>query len=76
MFEGLLTLGDPARSWVAKWQRLQDYLPGVYAVKVVGSLPGEVLTALEDAGINYVPYICPACDVIDTDSLQERWKRS
>ncbi|KAL9105466.1 MAG: hypothetical protein Q9227_009375 [Pyrenula ochraceoflavens] len=55
VFEGLITLGDPARSWVAKWQRLQNYQPGVYAVKVVGSLPDEVLTALEDAGINYIP---------------------
>ena len=27
---------DPQTSWVAKWQRLQGYVPGTYAVKVVG----------------------------------------
>jgi len=36
VFEGLITLVDPQTSWVAKWQRLQGYVPGTYAVKVVG----------------------------------------
>jgi len=36
VFEGLITLSDPENSWVAKWQRLQGYVPGTYAVKVVG----------------------------------------
>ena len=36
VFEGLVTLSDPLNSWVAKWQRLQDYVPGTYAIKVVG----------------------------------------
>ena len=36
VFEGLITLSDPQGSWVAKWQRLQGYVPGTYAVKVVG----------------------------------------
>lgn len=36
VFEGLITLVDPKTSWVAKWQRLDGYYPGVYAVKVVG----------------------------------------
>lgn len=36
VFEGLITLADPENSWVAKWQRLQGYAPGTYAVKVVG----------------------------------------
>lgn len=36
VFEGLITLADPNSSWVAKWQRLEGYIPGVYAVKVVG----------------------------------------
>lgn len=36
VFEGLVTLADPEGSWVAKWQRLQGYVPGTYAVKVVG----------------------------------------
>ena len=42
VYEGLITLVDPERSWVAKWQRLDGYVPGVYAVKVVGMVsPGS-----------------------------------
>lgn len=36
VFEGLITLADPVQSWVARWQRLDGYVSGVYAVKVVG----------------------------------------
>jgi transcription elongation factor SPT4 len=36
VFEGLITLMDPASSWVARWQRLDSYVPGIYAVKVTG----------------------------------------
>lgn len=36
VYEGLITLADPGQSWVAKWQRLDGYVAGVYAVKVVG----------------------------------------
>ncbi|KAI9854656.1 MAG: Transcription elongation factor SPT4, partial [Pleopsidium flavum] len=36
VYEGLITLADASQSWVAKWQRLDGYVPGVYAVKVVG----------------------------------------
>lgn len=38
VFEGLITLQDPAQSWVARWQRLDGYVSGVYAVKVVGTV--------------------------------------
>ena len=38
VYEGLVTLADPKSSWVAKWQRLDTYRPGVYAVKVVGNV--------------------------------------
>lgn len=55
VYDGLITMGDPTQSWVAKWQRLDSYVPGVYAVKVVGSLPQDVLGNLEDAGVKYIP---------------------
>ena len=29
-------MADTSQSWVARWQRLDGYVPGVYAVKVVG----------------------------------------
>jgi transcription elongation factor SPT4 len=38
VFEGLVTLRDPNTSWVARWQRLNSYVPGTYAVKVTGSV--------------------------------------
>ena len=57
VYEGLITMGDPQQSWVAKWQRLDGYVPGVYAVKVVGSLPPEVVGAMEDNGIKYIPFV-------------------
>lgn len=40
VYEGLITLADPGQSWVAKWQRLDGYVAGVYAVKVVGMVSG------------------------------------
>jgi len=55
VFEGLISLHDPTSSWVAKWQRLEGYVPGVYAVKVVGILPDEVLDSMEAAGVKYIP---------------------
>ena len=38
VFEGLITLSDPTNSWVARWQRLDGCVGGVYAVKVVGTV--------------------------------------
>jgi len=55
VFEGLLTLADPQQSWVAKWQRLSDYVPGVYAVKVQGNLPADTIQTVEAAGVRYIP---------------------
>lgn len=45
----------PAASWVAKWQRIETYVAGMYAVQVLGHLPGEIIGILEDAGVRYVP---------------------
>lgn len=38
VFEGLITLREPRRSWVAKWQRLDGFVRGMYAVKVSGNV--------------------------------------
>ncbi|RDH20517.1 transcription elongation factor spt4 [Aspergillus niger ATCC 13496] len=57
VFEGLVTLRDPTTSWVARWQRLDSYVPGTYAVKVTGSLPDEIISSLEDSGVKYIPYV-------------------
>lgn len=38
VFEGLIAVRDPTASWVARWQRLDNYVPGTYATKVTGSV--------------------------------------
>jgi hypothetical protein len=38
VFEGIITVNDPGTSWVARWQRLDGYVSGTYAVKVTGSV--------------------------------------
>jgi transcription elongation factor SPT4 len=56
VFEGLITVADPARSWVAKWQRLDKYVRGVYATKVSGQLPDDVRTTIEEEyRVTYIP---------------------
>jgi transcription elongation factor SPT4 len=55
VFEGLISVADTNRSWVARFQRLEGYVPGVYATQVEGILPEDILVAVENAGINYVP---------------------
>ncbi|KAF2736835.1 transcription initiation Spt4 [Polyplosphaeria fusca] len=55
VFDGLVTVTDTSKSWVARHQRLEGYVPGVYAVQVEGILPEEVLISLENAGITYIP---------------------
>jgi transcription elongation factor SPT4 len=54
-FNGVIALTDPEKSWVAKWQRLDKYVPGLYAVQVVGIVPPEVMSELANRGIKYVP---------------------
>jgi transcription elongation factor SPT4 len=57
VFEGLISLANPTRSWVAKWQRLDGYVKGVYAIKVSGQLPDDVRTTIEEEyRIQYIPY--------------------
>lgn len=56
VFEGLVALANPAKSWVAKWQRLDGYVGGVYAIKVSGQLPDEIRSMMEDEyRIPYIP---------------------
>lgn len=51
-----MTINDPATSWVAKWQRLDTYVRGVYALKVSGQLPDDIRTMIEDEyRIKYIP---------------------
>jgi transcription elongation factor SPT4 len=40
-FEGLIALIEPQNSWVAKWQRIVQMKPGMYAIEVSGKLLDE-----------------------------------
>jgi len=64
VFEGMIAMADPATSWVAKWQRLQGYAPGTYAVKVEG-----VVSYLED-GLLYS--LLTFCSCRTTTSLLQK----
>ena len=51
-----MTIANPQKSWVARWQRLDTYVPGVYAMKVSGQLPDDIRTMIEDEyRIQYIP---------------------
>eukprot|EP00568_Trieres_chinensis_P003989 CAMPEP_0183291994 /NCGR_PEP_ID=MMETSP0160_2-20130417/1226_1 /TAXON_ID=2839 ORGANISM="Odontella Sinensis, Strain Grunow 1884" /NCGR_SAMPLE_ID=MMETSP0160_2 /ASSEMBLY_ACC=CAM_ASM_000250 /LENGTH=132 /DNA_ID=CAMNT_0025452887 /DNA_START=43 /DNA_END=438 /DNA_ORIENTATION=+ len=49
-FEGQAAVMDPRQSWVAKWLRVDGYLPGVYAISVVGQFDKETQEELEAGG--------------------------
>lgn len=40
-FEGVIAMCQPNNSWVSRWQQIASFLPGMYAVQVVGELPQE-----------------------------------
>ncbi|KAI9179588.1 transcription elongation factor spt4 [Blastocladiella emersonii ATCC 22665] len=54
-FEGTIAMMNPDRSWVAKWQRVDSHVPGLYALKVNGRLPEEIEDELERRGMRYRP---------------------
>lgn len=54
-YEGLVAVGDTENSWVAKWLRINGFVPGLYAVKVNGRLPPDVVQDLYSYGIHYRP---------------------
>ena len=52
-FEGLISLLDPGGSWVARWQRIDNCVPGMYAVEVVGELPQDIKDQCEESNYPY-----------------------
>lgn len=54
-FNGTLAVMDTKASWVSRWQRLDGYVPGVYAVQVIGTLPDDIIENVRAAGMRYVP---------------------
>ena len=54
VFSGQIYLLNPTKSWIAKWQRNKDCVPGFYAITVDGDLPDEFILAIEKQGIEYI----------------------
>ncbi|KAG7694945.1 hypothetical protein KL930_001268 [Ogataea haglerorum] len=54
-FEGLVATHGDKGSWVARWLRIENFVPGLYAVRVLGKLPDDVRGDLEAQGIEYRP---------------------
>ncbi|KAJ7283272.1 transcription elongation factor SPT4 [Mycena rebaudengoi] len=52
-FDGVISVIDPEKSWVAKWQRTSKYVRGLYAIRVRGRIPEDVEHELENRGIKY-----------------------
>ncbi|XP_053728775.1 transcription elongation factor SPT4 isoform X1 [Synchiropus splendidus] len=52
-FDGVIAQMSPEDSWVAKWQRIGNFKPGVYAVSVTGRLPPGVVRELKSRGVIY-----------------------
>ncbi|CAH0547919.1 unnamed protein product [Brassicogethes aeneus] len=51
-FDGMVASMSPAESWVAKWQRIATFCPGVYAISVSGHLPHSITKEMKRNGIN------------------------
>ncbi|KAH7104857.1 transcription initiation protein spt4 [Auriculariales sp. MPI-PUGE-AT-0066] len=54
-FEGCIAVTNPEESWVARWQRTSKYVRGIYAMRVIGSIPEDVEEELNSRGITYRP---------------------
>ncbi len=52
-FHGCIGLIKGGKSWVGKWQRIQHFVPGMYAIQIQGQLPIDVQEQLLEKGIKY-----------------------
>lgn len=50
-FQGMIGMMHPDGSWVAKWQRIDRFVPGMYAISVTGCLSALTLDHLESIGV-------------------------
>lgn len=54
-YEGLIAVCDATNSWAAKWLRVDGFQTGLYAVKVNGRLPEDLVQELATKGVEYRP---------------------
>jgi transcription elongation factor SPT4 len=56
-FAGTVALIQPIDSWVARWQRIITYIPGLYALAMQGRLPDDMLELCESYNYEVVSNI-------------------
>ncbi|XP_060556792.1 transcription elongation factor SPT4-like [Ruditapes philippinarum] len=54
-FDGMVAMMGPEDSWVAKWQRIERFVKGCYALSVTGRLPPGIIRSLKNKNIPYRP---------------------
>ncbi len=52
-FDGMMAIMDPTESWVARWQRIDNCVRGMYAISVSGELPENIKRLLREKDIPY-----------------------
>jgi transcription elongation factor SPT4 len=52
-FEGCIALVEPKNSWVGRWQQISSFIPGMYAVQLVGELPAADIAHCKQNGLPY-----------------------
>jgi transcription elongation factor SPT4 len=52
-FSGMAAIMDPRASWVAKWQRVRHFKPGMYAIEVIGEFPPSDRELMQENGITW-----------------------
>ncbi|XP_028136921.1 transcription elongation factor SPT4-A-like [Diabrotica virgifera virgifera] len=52
-FKGTVCMMNSKDSWVCKWQRIQEFSPGMYAISVCGRLPKAVIRDMRNRGVSY-----------------------
>lgn len=58
-YRGMIAINESGKSWVAKWQRLNGVVKGIYAITVNGELPDYYIDRAERAGKVYYPRDTP-----------------
>lgn len=52
VFSGMIALCNPEDSWVARWQRMEKRVKGMYAIDVSGKLPYGLVDDLKHRDID------------------------
>ncbi|KAI9297591.1 transcription initiation Spt4 [Neoconidiobolus thromboides FSU 785] len=54
-FKGMIAALRPQNSWACRFQHIDSFQPGLYALQVFGRIPDDVEDELESRGIPYIP---------------------